>query len=204
MWHFSLRMISNDQVHWYPSSAVRSIKEVCMAKRRKLGQGVVAVGAGMSRFGMFPDRDSKDLFPEVFRNLVKSIDKGFDPKHIDALYVGNFASDLFVHQAHWGPIVSDLIDHVPESSTRIKGACASSALAFHEGVFAIASGLSGFYDTVLVGGVEEMSKRATEGVAEGLALPTVPYEGKAAFTFPGVFGAVATAHFSSMPPVGNT
>jgi acetyl-CoA acetyltransferase len=48
---------------------------------------------------------------------------------------------------------------------------------------------------VLVGGLEEMSKRTTEEVAEGLALATVPYEGKAAFTFPGVFGASATAYF---------
>jgi len=59
-------------------------------------------------------------------------------------------------------------------------------------VFAIASG---FYDIVLVGGVEEMSKRTTEEVAEGLALATVPYEGKVGFTFPGVFGALATAYF---------
>jgi len=29
---------------------------------------------------------------------------------------------------------------------------------------------SGFYDMVLVGGVEEMSKRTTEQVAEGLAM----------------------------------
>jgi acetyl-CoA C-acetyltransferase len=49
---------------------------------------------------------------------------------------------------------------------------------------------------VLVGGVEEMSKRSTEEVAEGLALATVPYEGRAGFTFPGVFGAVATAYFA--------
>jgi acetyl-CoA acetyltransferase len=33
-------------------------------------------------------------------------------------------------------------------------------------------------------------------VAEGLALATVPYEGRVGFTFPGVFGAVATAYFA--------
>jgi acetyl-CoA C-acetyltransferase len=66
-------------------------------------------------------------------------------------------------------------------------------LAFREGIFAIASG---FYDMVLVGGVEEMSKRTTEEVAQGLALATVPYEGRVGFTFPGVFGALATAYFA--------
>ena len=81
---------------------------------------------------------------------------------------------------------------VPKPATRIEGACASSALAFREGVFAIASG---FYDMVLVGGVEDMSKGTTETVAEGLALAAIPYERKAGFTFPGVFGAIATAYF---------
>ena len=163
-----------------------------MKRRRRLGRGVAVVGVGMSKFGMFRDRDSKDLFVEAFRNMIASVDKGVDPTDIDALYLGNFSNDFFMHQAHWGPIVSDLIGHVPKPATRTEGACASSALAFREGVFAIASG---FYDMVLVGGLEEMSKRSTEEVAEGLALATVPYEGRAAFTFPGVFGATATAYF---------
>lgn len=161
-------------------------------KKRKLGRGVAVVGAGMSKFGMFRDRDSKDLFAEAYGEMVASVDKGLDPADIDALYLGNFSNDFFMHQAHWGPLISDLIGLTPKPATRTEGACASSALAFREGVFAIASG---FYDMVLVGGVEEMSKRTTEEVAEGLALATVPYEGEAGFTFPGVFGALATAYF---------
>ena len=164
-----------------------------MLKRRKLARGVAIAGAGMSKFGMFRDRNSKDLFAEAFSEMLTSVDKGLDPKDIDALYVGNFTNDFFVHQAHWGPIISDLIGLTPKPATRTEGACASSALAFREGVFAIASG---FYDIVLVGGVEEMSKRTTEEVAEGLALATVPYEGEVGFTFPGVFGALATAYFA--------
>jgi len=141
---------------------------------------------------MFKDKDSKDLFADAYKEMLKSVDKGFDSKDIDALYLGNFTNDFFVHQAHWGPIVSDLIGLIPKPATRTEGACASSALAFREGVFAVASG---FYDLVLVGGVEEMSKRTTEEVAEGLALGTAPYEGEVGFTFPGVFGALATAYF---------
>jgi acetyl-CoA C-acetyltransferase len=163
-----------------------------MKKRRKLGRGVAVVGAGMSKFGMFRDKDSKDLFAEAFGEMLASVDKGVDPEDIDALYLGNFSNDFFIHQSHWGPLISDLTGLAPKPATRTEGACASSALAFREGVFAIASG---FYDMVLVGGVEEMSKRTTEEVAEGLALATVPYEGRVGFTFPGVFGAVATAYF---------
>ena len=164
-----------------------------MLKKRKLGRGVAVVGAGMSRFGMFKDMDSKDLFVEAFREMLLSVDKGVDPNEIEALYLGNFTNDFFMHQAHWGPIISDLIGLTPKPATRTEGACASSALSFREGVFAIASG---FYDMVLVGGVEEMSKCSTAEVAEGLALATVPYEGKVGFTFPGVFGVIATSYFA--------
>jgi len=164
-----------------------------MQKRRKLGREVAVVGAGMSRFGMFPDKDSKDLFVEAYHETLSSVDKGIDPNDIDALYLGNFSNDFFVHQAHWGPLISDIIGLAPKPATRTEGACASSALSFREGIFAIASG---FYDIVLVAGVEEMSKRTTEEVTEGLALATTPYEMRVGFTFPGVFGAIATAYFA--------
>ena len=164
-----------------------------MQKRRKLGRGVAVVGAGMSKFGMYKDKDSKYLFAEAFNEMLSSVDKGVDPDDIDALYLGNFTNDFFIHQGHWGPIISDLIGLTPKPSTRTEGACAASALAFREGVFAIASG---FYDMVLVGGVEEMSKRSTEEVAEGLAMAAIPYEKRVGFTFPGVFGATATAYFA--------
>jgi len=164
-----------------------------MQGRRKLGRGVALVGAGMSKFGVFRDKDSKHLFAEAFKEMLLTVDKGIDPRDIDALYLGNFTNDFFVHQGHWGPIISDLLGITPKPATRTEGACASSALAFREGVFAIASG---FYDVVLVGGVEEMSKRSTEEVTHGLAMAASPYEVKAGFTFPGVFGATATAYFN--------
>lgn len=151
------------------------------------------VGAGMSKFGMFKDKNSKDLFVEAYSEMLGSVGKGVDPKDIQALYLGNFTNDFFVRQGHWGPIISDLIGHTPKPATRTEGACASSALAFREGVFAIASG---FYDMVLVGGVEQMSQRTTEEVTEGLAMAGTPYEVEAGFTFPGVFASIATAYFA--------
>jgi acetyl-CoA C-acetyltransferase len=164
-----------------------------MAKKRKLGRGVAVVGGGLTKLGLFKDRNCKDFFSEAYTEMVGSIDKGFDPKDIDAIYIGNFTNDFFVKQAHWAPIISDLVGHVPKPVTRTEGACASSALAFREGVFAIASG---FYDVVLVGGLEQMSRRTTEEVAEGLAMAASPYEVDAGFTFPGVFGTIATAYFA--------
>ena len=56
-------------------------------KNRKLSRGVAIVGAGMSKFGMFKDKDSKDLFAEAFNGMIASVDKGLDPKDIEALYL---------------------------------------------------------------------------------------------------------------------
>lgn len=164
-----------------------------MQKRRKLGRGVAIVGAGMSKFGVFRDKDSRDLLVEAYNEMLSSVDKGVDPRDIQAMWIGNFSNDFYVHQGHWGPIVADLLGHTPKPVTRTEGACASSTLAFRDGVFSIASG---FYDLVLVGGLEEMSKVTTEEATEGLALALDrPYEGIVGFTFPGVFAATAKAYF---------
>ena len=164
-----------------------------MARKRKLARGVAVVGGGLTKLGLFKDRNCKDFFAEAYGEMIGSVDKGVDPKDIDAVYVGNFTNDFFVNQAHWAPIIADLLGQVPKPVTRTEGACASSALAFREGVLAIASGM---YDMVLVGGFEQMSKCNTEEVAEGLAMAASPYEVATGFTFPGVFGAMATAYFA--------
>lgn len=164
-----------------------------MAKRKKLFRGVAVVGGGLSKLGLFKEKNCKDFFAEAYSEMLQSVDKGIDPRDIEAIYIGNFSNDFFVKQAHWGPIIADLVGHVPKPVTRTEGACASSALAFREGVFAVASG---FYDIVLVGGIEQMSKRTTEEVTEGLGTAGSPYEVATGFTFPGVFGTIATAYFA--------
>ncbi len=164
-----------------------------MQKRRKLGRGVAIVGAGMSKFGMFKDKDSRDLLVEAYNEMLASVDKGIDPKDIEAMWIGNYSNDFWVHQASWGSIVADLLGHTPKPATRTEGGCASGALAFRDGVFAIASG---FYDIVLVGGLEEMSNVTLQKATEGLAMALDwPYEGIVGFTFPGVFAALANAYF---------
>jgi acetyl-CoA C-acetyltransferase len=88
-----------------------------MKKRRKLGRDVAIVGAGMSKFGMFRDKDSKDLFADAFKEMIRSVDKGIDPNEIDALYLGNFSNDFFINQSHWGPIISDLVGIAPNRTS---------------------------------------------------------------------------------------
>ncbi|MDD5368369.1 MAG: beta-ketoacyl synthase N-terminal-like domain-containing protein [Anaerolineaceae bacterium] len=159
---------------------------------RKLGRGVALVGAGMSRFGSFPGKNSRDIFVEAYQDMGASVDKGFDPGKIEALYVGNYSSDLFESQGHIAPIMADWVNLTPCPAVRVEDACASSGVALREGIIAIASGL---YDVVLVGGVEKMTGLPTERVTDTLATAAdVVYEVAAGFTFPGFYAAMATAY----------
>jgi acetyl-CoA C-acetyltransferase len=152
------------------------------------------VGAGMSKFGSFPDKNSRDLFVDAFKVMANSVEKGFDTKDIDALYVGNFSSDLFEGQGHLAPIMADWVGLVPKPATRLEDACASSGVAIREGVIAVASGI---YDVVLVGGTEKMTNLPTERVTDTLAAASdAVYEGYCGFTFPGLYAAMATAYMA--------
>ncbi|HSM24713.1 MAG TPA: hypothetical protein VK856_07625, partial [Anaerolineaceae bacterium] len=82
-------------------------------KNRKLGRGVAVVGAGMSKFGCFPGYTSRDIFVDAYKDLLSTIDKGIDPKQIEAFYLGNYSSDLFEGQAHLAPIIANWIGLSP-------------------------------------------------------------------------------------------
>jgi acetyl-CoA C-acetyltransferase len=161
-------------------------------KKRQLGRPVSIVGAGMSRFGAFKGKSSRDLFVEAFQDLMEHLDQGIDVEDIECGYIGNYSSDLFEGQGHTAPIIADWLGMTPTPLTRIENACASSGSAFREGIMAIASGM---YDIVLVGGVEKMTDLPTEGVTDVLASAADGlYEVPAGLTFPGIYGALAKAH----------
>ncbi len=163
-----------------------------VTRKRQLGRQVAIVGAGLSQFGAFPDKDSRDLFVEAFQDMMETMDKAFDIDDIECAYIGNYSSDLFETQGHTAPIVADWLGMTPIPVTRIENACASSGSALREGVMAIASGM---YDIVLVGGMEKMTNLPTEGVTDVLASAADGlYEVPAGLTFPGIFGAIAKAH----------
>ncbi len=117
------------------------------------------------------------------------MDKGLDPRDIEALFIGNYSSDLFEHQGHTAPIMADWVGLTPRPAVRIEDACASSGVALRQGIMAVASGL---HDVVLVGGIEKMSNLPTAEVTDTLATAgDVLYEIPAGFTFPGFYAAIA-------------
>ena len=66
-----------------------------ISRKRELARPVSIVGAGMSRFGAFPGKASRDLFVEAFRDMTGHLDQGIDVEDIGCAYVGNYSSDLF-------------------------------------------------------------------------------------------------------------
>ena len=163
-------------------------------KQRRLGRGVALVGAGMSGFGAFPELTSRDLFVQAYLDMLGSADRGISPADIEAVYIGNYSSDLFEGQGHTAPIMTDWVGLSPLPSTRIENACASGGAALRQAILAVASGL---YDVVLVGGIEKMTTLPTERVTDALATAgDVLYEIPAGFTFPGFYAAMATAYMA--------
>ncbi len=160
-----------------------------------LQRGVAIIGAGMTRFHhkIHADKTGRDLFVEAALEAMASVDNGIELRDIEALFIGNFSSDSFEHQGHVAALMADWLGLTPRAATRIEAACGSSGAALNIGVMAIASGL---YDVVMVGGVEKMRTLTTEEVTDVLAMASDEvYEAAVGFTFPGLYAAMATAHF---------
>ena len=158
-----------------------------------LSKKVALVGAGMSKFGRhFPEKRNPDLWVDAWLNAVENVDNGIKPEEVDACYVGNFTADLFNHQGHLGPQMANLVGLTPKPAPRFEGACASSGIALRQAILAIASGV---HDVIAVCGIETMTEVPTTIVTDALAAAAdTTFEYPAGATFPGLYGAIATAH----------
>lgn len=85
---------------------------------------------------------------------------------VDAIMVGNMASGEFTGQYHLGPLIADQLHLNPAPALSIEAACASGTAALHMAHLAVASG---FYDAILVAGVEQMTSLPTSSATRILA-----------------------------------
>ncbi len=114
---------------------------------------VRVVGAAMTRFGKYVDRELRDLAEEAVRNAIQ--DAGLDLKEVEAAYVGNSVAGLITGQETIrGQVVLRKTGILGVPIVNVENACASASTAFHLGWIAVASGL---YDCVLALGVEKLS-----------------------------------------------
>jgi len=116
-------------------------------------QKVRVVGAGMTRFGKYLDRDLRDLAEEAVHNTIK--DAGLDLKEVEAAYVGNSVAGLITGQETIrGQVILRKTGILGIPIVNVENACASASTAFHLGWLSVAAGL---YDCVLALGVEKLS-----------------------------------------------
>ena len=114
---------------------------------------VAVVGVGKTAFGAFAARDLRSLAVEAGEKCLR--DGHALPAQIDAFFLGNFAGPAFTGQNHLAPYISTALG--------IEDACASGGSAFFHAWAGVASG---FYDMVLVVGVEKMTSQPTAKVSE--------------------------------------
>ncbi|MFP3952360.1 MAG: thiolase C-terminal domain-containing protein [Candidatus Bathyarchaeia archaeon] len=159
------------------------------------GRGVAIIGAGMTRFHhkLHLEKTSRELFVDAALEAEDSVDKDFSLLESDALFLGNFSSDIFERQTHTAALMTDWLGLTPIPAYRVEDACASSGVAINLAAMAISSGMM---DVVLVGGVEKMRTLGTGEITDALAYAAdEAYEVSVGFTFPGLYASMASSHF---------
>ncbi|SDH92954.1 thiolase C-terminal domain-containing protein [Propionivibrio dicarboxylicus] len=163
---------------------------------------VSIIGAYNTEFGAFVKKDKVtglitdtksyyDLLVEAGRGAIR--DAGLDPADIDAVYVGSCSPGTFINQEHVAPLAAEIDPALRfKPMTRCECACASSSVAFYDGIYAIESGR---YRNVLVIGVEKMNLLPTPQMTHVLACSSHwPTEGSKGWSFPMLFAAYAKGY----------
>ncbi len=109
---------------------------------------VVVLGAGLHRFGRFPDKSLQDLGREAIKNALD--DSGVPFKDIEVAYVGRVLAGMGAGLS----VVSEM-GQTGIPVINIEMACGSSTSAFREAYLSVANGV---YETALVVGFEKMQR----------------------------------------------
>jgi acetyl-CoA C-acetyltransferase len=153
---------------------------------------VAVVGTGHSKFCFNSPKTSVEMLAEVAMDAIN--EANLTPKDIQAINVGNVLGDFEEGQGMVQSFFANDIGCFNVAASRFEGACASGSMAMRDAVMWVASG---YYDIMLVGGVEKCTAMGT-----GLATRTFAmfgdarYEFPAGFTFPAVFALLSHLYSS--------
>jgi len=151
-------------------------------------EGVCVLGAGSTKYGKLEDSIS-DITIQASVDAIESA--GIDPKEVDAGYISNVFG-IADKQVHLGPVVMSNLGIPDKPSLSIESACGSGSVSFRE---AFANVAAGFYDAVLVTGVEKVTHTGTEWTTTYFSYCSdFFYEGQAGASFPGLFASMARAY----------
>ncbi|MEQ8175537.1 MAG: beta-ketoacyl synthase N-terminal-like domain-containing protein [Syntrophomonadaceae bacterium] len=153
---------------------------------------VAVIGTGHSKFCYSSPKTSVELLAEVAMDAIN--EANITPGDVQAVNVGNVLGDFEEGQGMVQSFLANDIGCFNVPASRFEGACASGSMAVRDAVMWVASG---YYDIMLVGGVEKCTAMGT-----GLATRTFAmfgdsrYEFPAGFTFPAVFALLTHLYAS--------
>jgi acetyl-CoA C-acetyltransferase len=151
---------------------------------------VCVLGAGSTKYGKLEDSIS-DITIQASVDAIESA--GIEPKEIKAGYISNVFG-VADKQVHLGPVIMSNLGIPERPSLSIESACGSGSVSFRE---AFANVYAGFYDAVLVTGVEKVTHTGTEWTTTYFAYCSdFFYEGQAGASFPGLFASMARAYLN--------
>ncbi len=151
---------------------------------------VCVLGAGGTKYGKLEDSIS-DIALQASAEAIESA--GIQPKEINASYISNVFG-VADKQVHLGPVIMSNLGIPEKPSLTIESACGSGSVSFRE---AFANVAAGFYDVVLVTGVEKITQTGTEWTTTYFSYCSdFFYEGQAGASFPGLFASMARAYLA--------
>lgn len=151
---------------------------------------VCVIGAGSTKYGKLQESIA-DITVQASVDAIESA--GIEPKEIEAGYISNVFG-VADKQVHLGPVVMSNLGIPEKPSLSIESACGSVSVAFRE---AFANVAGGFYDAVLVTGVEKVTHTGTEWTTTYFSYCSdFFYEGQAGASFPGLFASMARAYLT--------
>lgn len=149
---------------------------------------VAIIGVSQTKFGELWNASFRQLIAEAGLGAID--DSNIEGADLEAMYVGNMTSGLFIQQEHIAALIADHTGLNPIPCARVEAACASGGLALRQGIMAVASG---YHDIVISAGVEKM----TDVVDATPAIATASdqeWEAQLGATFPSLYAMIAKRH----------
>lgn len=148
---------------------------------------VAVVGVGSTVFSRASEKTSVELFTEAAMDALK--ESNVKPKDIQALFMGNVYGDFEEGQTMIQAFAADSIGAHNIPVMRYEAVCCSGSVAVRDAFMWVASG---FYDLVMVGGVERAGSMGTGMATRTFAMGAdARYEYPCGMTFPAFFAMLA-------------
>ncbi len=126
---------------------------------------VAVVGVGLIKFGELFDKSADFMIQEAFLSAIGSVDKGIEPREVQAAWLGVCRPTLHGFGSVGGVTLSGNVGLAGIPCTRVENGCPTGSDTFRNACLGVASGV---YDVVLALGYEKMRDNTTLGLL-GLA-----------------------------------